>query len=211
MSDLGNKDIMSKNIKKYVQRSGKSRSEISRDLGVSYSTFSDWYNGNTYPRIDKIEKLANYFNINKSDLVEEHQNFSPKKKSIKVPVLGQIAAGIPIEAIEDIIDYEEIDEEMAKSGEFFGLQIKGESMEPKFSEGDVIIVRKQPDVENGDIAVVIINGYDATVKIVNKRKDGIQLVATNPLVYTPTFYSNQEILELPIKILGRVVELRAKF
>lgn len=71
MSDLGNKEIMANNIRYYLEESGKTRTEICKDLGISYSTFSDWINGNTYPRIDKIEIMANYFGIEKADLVED--------------------------------------------------------------------------------------------------------------------------------------------
>lgn len=132
-------------------------------------------------------------------------------KGTKIPVLGTVAAGIPIEAIEDIEDYEEIPEIMARQGDYFALKIKGASMEPKFSEGDVIIVRKQSYVDSGEIGVILVNGNDATVKRVIKQDAGIMLVATNQDVYPPRFYSNSDIKSLPIQILGKVVELRAKF
>ena len=72
MSDLGNKEIMAKNIKRYMEKYGKSRKEMCEVLGVKYTTFTDWVKGNTYPRIDKIELMANYFGVSKSDLVEDH-------------------------------------------------------------------------------------------------------------------------------------------
>ena len=74
MSDLGNKEIFSRNLKYYMNLYNKSRNDICKDLGFSYTTFTSWYNGDFYPRIDKIEMLANYFNIEKSDLIEEHHN-----------------------------------------------------------------------------------------------------------------------------------------
>ena len=83
---------------------------------------------------------------------------------VRIPVLGRVVAGIPLEAITDIIDYEEIPAQMAKSGTYFALQVKGRSMEPTLHEGDVVIVRQQPEVENGEIAIVLVNGNDATVK-----------------------------------------------
>ncbi len=132
------------------------------------------------------------------------------KKGVVINVLGRVAAGIPIEAVTDIIDTEEIPEEMAKTGEFFGLQIHGDSMEPKFSEGDVVIVRQQDDAESGDIVIAMINGDDATCKRLRKYRDGIELISTNPS-YDPMFFSNEEIEKKPVKIIGRVVELRAKF
>ena len=119
-------------------------------------------------------------------------------------------AGIPIEAVQEILDYEEITPEMAAQGEHFALQVTGNSMEPRFQEGDVVIVRRQPDVDDGNIAVVLVDGNDATVKTVRKHKNGISLVAMNPS-YTPMFFTNDEILELPVSIIGKVVELRGKF
>ena len=70
---MGNKDILSKNLKKYIAKSGKDRRKIAEDLNLSYSTLTDWVNGNKYPRIDNIEKLADYFGISKSDLIEDFE------------------------------------------------------------------------------------------------------------------------------------------
>lgn len=84
------------------------------------------------------------------------------KKGVAIPVLGSVAAGIPIEAIEDVIDTEEITQEMAKTGTFFGLKIKGNSMEPKISDGDIVIVRQQEDAESGDVVIARVNGDEAT-------------------------------------------------
>ena len=197
MSALGNKKIMAKNILYYMEKHQKSRNEMCEALGVKYTTFTDWVKGNSYPRIDKIELMANYFGISKSDLVEEHV-VAPRK-------------GITInDAVTDIIDTEEISLEMARTGEFFGLQIKGDSMEPKISDGDVVIVRQQNDAESGDIVIATINGDEATCKRIRKYRDGIELVSSNPC-YEPMFFSNEEIENKPVRIIGRVVELRDKF
>lgn len=132
-------------------------------------------------------------------------------RGVRIPVLGRVVAGIPIEAVEEILDYEEITPELAATGEFFALKIRGHSMEPRMMEGDVVIVRRQDDVESGDIAIVLVNGNEATVKRVKKQEEGITLIATNTSVYEPHFYSNKEIKNLPVQILGKVVELRGKF
>ena len=71
MSDLGNKEIMASNIRYYMKKRNKERKDICKDLGFKYTTFSDWINAKKYPRIDKIEMLANYFGVEKSDLVED--------------------------------------------------------------------------------------------------------------------------------------------
>jgi repressor LexA len=207
MSDLGNKSIMAKNIRFYMEKLGKTRYDMCKALDVSYSTFSDWVNGEKYPRIDKIEKMAMYFGISKADLVEEAKH---KKNKHLIAVLGSVRAGVPIEAVEDILGYEEISEEMARLGEYFALRIKGRSMLPRFSEGDIAVVRQQADVDSGDIAIVLIGNQDATIKKVVKFNGGINLVPTNPEFEVLTF-TNEQIEALPVVILGKVVELRCKF
>ncbi|MCI7194333.1 LexA family protein [Acidaminococcus fermentans] len=132
-------------------------------------------------------------------------------RGVRIPVLGRVVAGIPIEAITDIIDYEEIPAQMAKSGTYFALQVKGRSMEPTLHEGDVVIVRQQPEVENGEIAIVLVNGNDATVKEVKEGPDGLTLIGHNVGVYSPHFYTREQIRDLPIRVIGKVVELRRKF
>lgn len=202
MSDLGNKEIFSKNLQYYMSLYNKDRNDVCKDLDFKYPTFSDWYNGKKYPRIDKIELLAMYFGIEKSDLIENHETYKPKIKTVKIPVLGYVRAGIPIEAVEEIIGEEEIPEEWLKGGnEYFGLTIKGDSMFPFFIEGDTIIVKKQNTCENGEIAVVLVNGNDATVKEVKKNEDGISLIPYNRM-YPPMNYTNEDITNMPITIVG---------
>ena len=163
----------------------------------------------------KVQALADYFCINKIELIDERKNEQPStstantRKGVVIPVVGSVAAGIPTEAIEDVIDTEEIPQEMAATGKFFGLKIKGNSMEPKISDGDIVIVRQQEDAETGDIVIACVNGDEATCKRLRKYKDGIELISNNPS-YEPMFFSNQEIAERPVTILDRVVELRAK-
>lgn len=203
MSEIGNKEIFSKNLQYYMAINNKDRYDLVKDLKFPYSTVTDWINGNSYPNIGRIEILANYFNIEKSDLIEKR---SLKKN--RIPVLGKIPAGIPIELIEDVIDYEEISEEMLKGDrEYFGLKVSGDSMTPKYLDGDVLIVQKSSDCESGQDCIVMINGNDGTFKRVIKNKDGIILQPLNPN-YEIKFYSNNEIEKLPIKILGIVKEIR---
>lgn len=213
MSALGNKKVFSENLRRYMALYEKNRNDICNDLGFAYTTFTSWETGVNYPRIDKIEMLANYFGIEKSDLIEnKSQEESPTRhaKGIRIPVLGRVAAGIPIEAIEDVDDWEEIPESMAKNGEYFALKIKGKSMEPRIMEGDIVIVRKQSCIESGDVAIVLVNGNDATVKQVTKSENGITLIGWNPSVFSPQVYNNDQIKSLPIQILGKVIEVRGK-
>lgn len=135
---------------------------------------------------------------------------APKQKKT-IPVLGQIPAGIPIEAIEDVLDYEDLSEqEAADDFEYFGLRIKGNSMYPEYQDGDTIIVRRQDTADTGDDAVVMVNGYDATFKRIKRSADGIILMPINTTDFEPTFYSNAQIESLPLRVMGICVELRRK-
>lgn len=197
-------------IKLLRNKNGISQQKLADAMGVSRSTVAMWETNQSQPDNESLRRLALLFDCTVDYLLGIEDVSAASTKGIKIPVLGTVAAGIPIEAIQDIIDYEEIPEAMAKKGEYFGLKIKGSSMEPKISENDVVIVRKQEDIENGDIAIVIVNGNDATCKKISKQPSGITLIPLNPS-YEPIFYSNEEINTLPVRILGKVVELRAKF
>lgn len=196
-------------IRKYRTEKGMKQSVLASMLNVGQNTISNWETGRTEPDQKSLRLMAELFETSIDNLLGA-KAVPEKPGYIRIPVLGRVAAGIPIDAIEEIIDYEDISAEMAAGGaEYFGLQIKGDSMEPKIGNGDIVIVRKQPDVESGEIAVVLVNGDDATVKRVKKSAAGITLIANNP-AYDPVFYSNEDIEKLPVAILGRVVELRAK-
>jgi len=211
MSDLGNKEIFANNLQYYMNLNNKSRNDVCRDLEIPYSTFTDWYNANIYPRIDKIQLLANYFGIQKSDLVESKSNGQIiQSNSALVFVYGTIPAGIPMECIEDIMDTEEISADMLRGGKkYFGLRVKGNSMESEYLEGDTLILEKVDDCESGDDCVVMVNGNDGTFKRVFKNENGIILQPLNPS-YSPMVYTNEQIENLPIRILGVVVEFRRK-
>lgn len=189
------------------KRERMTQAEIALKLGVDRSTYAKYESGQSEPNFETTQKLAALFGVSVDFLIGGQ---APNSNSRRVPVLGDVAAGIPIEAITDIVDYEEIDSAMAATGEFFGLRIKGASMEPRMREGDVVIVRKQEDAETGDTAVVLVNGDSATVKKIKKGLDGIQLIPTNP-AYDPIYYTAADIASLPVRIIGRVVELRAKY
>ena len=209
MSALGNKEIMAQNIKHYMKAFGIDRKEFCNRLGFKYSTVTDWLNAEKYPRIDKIEMMANFFSINKADLVEPHNSIPAVHAGYKIPVLGRVAAGVPIEAVEEILGYEYLDDKYKNDGcSYFALRIAGRSMEPTIMDGDTVIVRQQSYIESGQIAIVLVDGEDATAKQVKESPDGITLIGHNAAVYTPQFYSAQEIEDLPVKIIGRVIEVR---
>lgn len=179
-------------------------------MGVERSTYSKYESGASEPTFETLQKLSELFGVSVDFLMGAPDVSHRASKGVSIPVLGNVAAGIPIEAIEDIVDYEEIDNAMAAEGDFFGLRIKGSSMEPRMREGDVVIVRKQTSADTGDTVVVLVNGQDATVKKLKKEPNGVTLLPLNP-AYDPIYFSNRDIEELPVNILGRVRELRAKF
>lgn len=205
--------------------------EVGNLVGVTKSTVRKWELGLiSNMRRDKIKKLADALGTTPEFLMgwetvngkvcTKPKTSSPhasSKKGVRIPILGNVAAGTPIEAIANEIDlndsdnWEEIEDSIASTGNFFALKIKGRSMEPRIKEDDIVIVRQQPDVENGDLAVVYINGYDATVKEIKKLPSGIMLIGWNRENYEPHFYTYEETKTLPIKIVGKVIELRAKF
>lgn len=204
--------MLKDNIKKRRKELNKTLLDVAESLGITEATMQRYESGaiKNIP-YEKIEQIAEVLNCTPQYLMGWAKTPNNNgTNSIKIPVLGQVVAGIPLEAVQEIIDYEEIPQALARQGEFFALQIKGRSMEPKFSEGDVVIVRKQEDVDNNDIAIVLVNGDEATIKKVKKFDGGINLIPSNPNYEVKT-YTNKEVSELPVRIIGKVVELRAKF
>ena len=130
--------------------------------------------------------------------------------TVKIPLLGNIAAGQPIEAIENVEDYVYISEDMSRHGTYFALKVKGNSMEPRIYEGDIAIIRHQGSVNSGEIAAVKVNGDDVTLKKVEFVKDGVKLIGLNPS-FTPLFYTTAECVQKPLTVLGKLVEVRSTF
>ena len=189
---------------------GLSQTELSAMLGVRQNTLSSWETERTEPDLASLRKMAEILEVSTDYLVGATNTPPQSSSGVLIPVLGDVAAGIPIEAITDIVDYEEIDAALAKTGDFFGLRIKGSSMEPRMREGDVVIVRKQDTAESGETVVVLVNGDSATVKKIKYGPDGITLLPTNPS-FDPIFYSASEVDSLPVRVIGKVIELRAKY
>lgn len=192
--------------------------QVDYQKGITYSHLSMIENGTRKVTPSILKRLAEMYNLDYIDLYEkagyidlaESEKISQKLSSTKVYVYGTIPAGVPMECIEDILDTEEIPEDMLKGGkQFFGLRVKGDSMFPDYLDGDTLIIEKTEDCESGDDCVVMVNGNDGTFKRVFKNETGIVLQPLNP-TYAPMVYSNEQILSLPVKVLGVVVELRRK-
>lgn len=203
--------IFTDNFAKQMKRADKNQKEVADALGVSAPTVHDWLKGKKMPKMTNVQRLADYFGVNLSDLIElkddalDAANWKPNR----IKVYGSVPAGVPIEAVEDVLDWEDVPMDWVATGDkYIGLRVKGDSMYPKYIDGDTVIVKLQPDCESGQDAVVYVNGYDATLKKVIKQQDGIMLQPINP-DYEPKKYGyNDEVF--PVSILGVVVELRRK-
>lgn len=203
--------IFTDNFAKQMKRADKNQKEVADALGVSAPTVHDWLKGKKMPKMTNVQRLADYFGVNLSDLIElkddalDAANWKPNR----IKVYGSVPAGVPIEAVEDVLDWEDVPMDWVATGDkYIGLKVKGDSMYPKYIDGDTVIVKLQPDCESGQDAVVYVNGYDATLKKVIKQQDGIMLQPINP-DYEPKKYDYNDEL-FPVSILGVVVELRRK-
>ena len=182
--------------------------EVANAIGLSQSSYSYWENNDAKIESSALSKLADMFGVTVDYLIGASDN---PQNSISVPVLGAVPAGIPLEAIEDVLDWEEIPASMCAGGrEYFALRVTGDSMWPDYLEDDVVIVRKSPTCESGDVCVVYVNGYDATLKQVKIQEDGSLTLIPKNQSSPPRTFSPQEIRELPVSIAGIVVELRRR-
>lgn len=176
--------------------------ELAEKSNISRSYLSDLENGRYNPSIETLTDIVKVLGMD----IEAFFNDDISERAHRINVYGSIPAGIPIEAIEDIIGWEEIPKDWLKGGkEYIALIVEGDSMYPKYLDGDTIIVRLQPDCETGEDCVCYVNGYDATLKRVKKDVNTITLQPLNPN-YPPQTYSHPG----EVTILGVVKELRRK-
>jgi repressor LexA len=192
-------------IKSLRKRDGISQKALAQTLGVSQSTVAMWENGKNTPEYGTLMKLSEVFNVSLDDITGN----SSANVLKSVPVLGYVRAGVPTEAAEEVLDYEEIYIKECDHSDYFALQIQGDSMSPRMMDGDIVIVKRQFDCENGDICVAMINDCETTVKKLIKKDLGIILMPLNPS-YEPIVFTNDTASKNRVSILGKVVELRAK-
>lgn len=181
--------------------------ELGKLVGLQKSAIYKYETGLlSDPKRSLIAKLAEVFDVSPAYLL----GLLPFSDSegVRIPILGRVVAGSPLEAVELVDGHTEIDTQLARKGEHFALRIKGASMEPSLREGDLIVVRRQETVNDGEAAIVLINGNDATVKRVKYQENGLTLIGDNPLVYPPHFYTSEEVESLPVRIIGKVVQSR---
>ena len=194
-------------IKSLREKRGVMQQDVCEALNIEQSTLANYENNRRVPKVEILAKIADYYNVSVDYLLGKDR---ADAENHRIPVLGNVAAGIPISAIQNVEDWEEIPSTFGDAREYFALTVKGHSMEPRIWDGDRVIVHKQSDVDSGQTAVVLVNGDEATVKRVKKMEGGIMLIALNPAVYQPHFYSAKDIRELPVRIIGLVKEVRGK-
>ncbi len=193
-----------------------SQQELADLLGVTQATLSGWetekyrIDNNNLIKCSEILDTTTDYLLGKSNIDNNIEFISLPKDVIKIPVLGRIPAGIPIEAIEDVLEYIDIPEEMTRGGkEFFALKIQGDSMYPEYLSGDIVIFEVSPTCETGDDCAVMVNGDDATFKRIERKENGIMVKPLNP-EYETMFFTNEEIETKPVRILGIARELRRR-
>ena len=193
------------------RKRGMTQLELAEAIGKSNRAVSNWENGIRDIDTEVLKQIARVLHCDVSDLIRDDSPIAvpTKRASAVISVYGSVAAGIPLEMITDITDTEEIPAKMAEGGTYFGLSIKGDSMYPKIEDGDTVIVKYQPDAENGDIVIAAINGEDAVCKKLYLREDGLTLVSLNPM-YDPLVFTASDVRDIPVTILGKVVEIRRK-
>lgn len=216
-------EFLNNNVKHLRSIKGISQQSLADKIGVDRSTISRIENGEIETTIDNAIKLAEVFNVNLNELVakdlisfDNASIIDISSDTIQIPVLGSIKAGTPIEAQEDILEYVDIPKEWAKGGKtYYGLKISGDSMCPKYNENDIVIFEHIEDfvsAQKKDCAVMV-NGFDATFKNVTITENGITLVPlniNNSDNYQPTFYNEELIKSLPVKIVGIAREKRTR-
>ena len=197
-----------------IRKKGLTELQFCKATGIPQSTWYSWKQRDSIPTNSYMPNITTFLGVSAEYIIsgegENIQKIELDDEPIQIRVLGKVAAGIPIEAVEDVIGEETISKKMAETGDYFGLRISGDSMEPAIHYGSIVIVRQQNDVENGDTAIVMIGNRDATCKRIEKFENGIMLIPVNK-EYEEKFYTNEEIEKLPVRIIGKVVESRMKF
>lgn len=192
--------------------------ELYEKTNISESLISKYLSGNAVARQRKLSILSEALNINPVwlmgyDVPMENNVLTDELGNpvVDIPLLGSIKAGYDYLAQENRIGTVKVETSLVEDGsDFFALKVKGDSMSPIFIEGDIVIVKKQNDCENNEIAIVIVNGDEGTIKKVRKTEQGIILQPLNP-AYAPLIFTNQEIEEMPITIVGIVKQLKREF
>lgn len=187
----------------------KLQEDIGKIIGVSGRAVGNYETGKRELSPEKILKLAEYFGVSTDYLLGKTDIKNAVVSVTKIPILGTVKAGYDWLAEENIVDYITVRENIPNINEYYALKITGDSMLPLLSDGDLVIVHAQDDVESGQTAVILINGEEATVKKVIKTNEGIELHAMNPY-YPIKRFTFEDMKNIPVKIIGRVKEAKIK-
>lgn len=211
MTSLGNKEIFSRNLKRLMNENNIDRNTLCENLNFRYSTVSEWISAKKYPRIDKIEMLANYFNVKKSDLIEDripeesNAELLPINEIRMIPIFETVSAGFGAYASSDIVDYMPLFiESDYEAKDTLCIKVSGNSMYPKIEDGDIVQVHKQDIVDSGQIAVVMIDNENGFVKKIELGSDYIELININP-EYSPKRFEKEEMNR--VNIVGLVKKI----
>ena len=188
---------------------GLTQEQVASYLGVHRTTYNRYEKGLRAPDLDTVSKLATLFDVSTDFLLGSKPLEQEESQNHLIPLLGTVPAGVPIEAIEDVEEYIDMYPRFVKHGELFALRVQGDSMEPDIRDGDIAVIEKQEFIENGGIAVIRVNGQDATLKKVKLLETGLMLIPTNP-AYDPVFFDAGQIATLPVTIIGKVIEIRRR-
>ena len=195
-----------------LQHKNVKAADVSRGTGIKQTVFSEWKKGKSTPKIDKLQKIADYFGVSidyfigkkNDDKPADTLTILPQNKIHMIPVFGSVAAGFGAYASSDIIEYIPLYIENDSDVEdTICITVKGQSMYPKIEEGDRIVVRRQDSVDNGRIAVVMI-GDEAVVKRVECEKNKLTLISINP-EYPPRVIEGKDLED--VRIVGLVQEV----
>nr|DAY77339.1 MAG TPA: Repressor protein CI [Caudoviricetes sp.] len=205
-------DTFGDKLRQAMEKAEMNATELSEKTGISKSAISRYLSGGYIAKQRNLLKLSRALHVDPkflfSDAVEE---LDANLKVYRIPIVGKVVAGTPIDAIENITDYIRVTNPAAADGSYYALHVTGASMEPEMREGDLVIVHKQDYFDSGDICIVLVNGNEATVKKVIKSDQGLTLIGFNATVYPPHFYNARQVEELPVRVIGKVKQVRRSY
>lgn len=196
-------------IKKLREEFGYTQQDLANKLNGSKSVIGLYENEMRKPSLEILVKLSEIFDCSIDYILCKTDIKNAVINVARIPILGTVKAGYDWLAEENVVDYITLKENIPNIKEYYALKITGDSMLPLLSEGDLVIVHDQDDVESGQTAVILINGEEATVKKVVKTNEGIELHSMNPY-YPVKKFTYEDMKSIPVKIIGRVKEAKIK-
>lgn len=187
------------------------QSEVAKAIGISYQALAGYEAGRHYPSVNLLDKLAKYYNVTVDELIGRYNSSDIIDiTAILFPIIGSVRAGYDGEAIEDKTgDYFPVPQTTLAghpASDYFVLRVVGDSMYPRFLNGDKVLVKRCDSVDSGTVAVILYNGDEATIKTVEYRKNEnwLRLVPANPM-YPPKFIEGHDLEQC--RVLGKVIYL----